>query len=357
MSEVRAERLQEVLKREGIEAFLVTKPVNVRYLTGFTGSAGSALVSPGGAWLFTDFRYLEQASQQASWIDVVSISRNLPQKGREVLESIGASSVAFESDHMVYSLVQELTDAWEGLELVPRKNLVEDLRVIKDQEELDLIARAVEIQDQAFDRILPLIKPGVTEESIAVHLIHQVMLLGGESSSFDPIVASGPRSALPHGRASSRVIKDGDLVTIDAGSRFGGYASDMTRTVAVGRMDDRKREIYELVLQAQLAGVEAVRAGMTGPQVDGVARKIIADAGYGDQFGHGLGHGVGLEVHERPSLSPLAGDEVLKPGMVVTVEPGIYLPGWGGVRIEDMVVVTEEGPRILTGTSKELLVL
>ena len=357
VSEHRVDLLRRVLEEKGLDALLVTKPANVRYLTGFTGSAGSVLLAPEGAWLFTDFRYLEQAAAQVPWTQVVSISRDLSQKAGDLLGELRAELVAFESDHVVYDVLQEWRDAWSGVEPVPRKGLVEDLRICKDESELELIQKAVGVADEAFNRVLPLIQPGVSEERIALELIYQMMLLGGEGASFDPIVASGPRGALPHGRASERVIQKCDLVTIDMGTRYRGYASDMTRTVAVGEIDSWQQEVYDLVLEAQLAGVRAVRAGRTGQEVDAVARGIIEEAGYGDRFGHGLGHGVGLDVHERPSLSALAGDDPLRPGMVVTVEPGIYVPGRGGVRIEDMVVVTEDGARIMTGTPKELLVL
>lgn len=352
----RIERLARVLADAELDGLLITRPSNRQYVTGFSGSAGTVLVTADGAWLFTDFRYEEQAAQQAPDVTVVRISRDLEQRVAEVLAKARVSRLGFESDHAVYDAVQSWRNEWAA-ELVPRKGLVEKLRAIKDDGELEAIARSVRITDQAFAEVLPVIRPGVTERAIARELSHAIAGLGGDGLAFDMIVASGPRGALPHGRASDRVIEHGDLVTIDVGTYVDGYASDMTRTVAVGAVDERQREIYQLVLSAQEAGVEAVRPGLTGAEVDRAARDIIVSAGYGEHFGHGLGHGVGLDVHEQPGLSPHAQETVLSPGMVVTVEPGIYIPGWGGVRIEDIVVVTEDGARVLTGTTKELLVL
>ncbi len=349
--------LQNLLGPAEIDALLITRPSNRRYTTGFSGSAGTVLVSGQGLWLFTDFRYDEQAACEAPLATVIRTERDLEQRVLDLLTTLGVGALGFESDHVVFDTVEKWREAFTGVDLVPRKGLVEKLRTAKDEGEIETMHRAVSITDSAFADILDLIKPGITEKEVARQLSHAITGRGGDGLAFGMIVASGPRGALPHGRATDRVIEHGDLVTIDVGASLDGYASDMTRTVAVGQAGDQEREIYELVLSAQLAGVEAVAPGRTGAEVDGLVREIIANAGYGDNFGHGLGHGVGLDIHEAPALAQHATDTVLEPGMVVTVEPGVYIPGWGGVRIEDMVLVTPDGGRILTGTSKELLVL
>ncbi len=356
MVRARVENVCTALAEANVDALLVTNPSNRRYLTGFTGSAGMVLVAGGEVWLFTDFRYMQQAQQEAPAVKLVLTARDMERRIGEVLTEQGVARLGFEGHHATHAAVTAWRKTWD-CQLESLAGTVEELRSVKDQRELEAIERAVGITDAAFDRALPFIQPGVSELEVARQLTYAVLGLGGEGMAFDTIVASGPRSALPHGRASDRVIRRGDLVTVDMGGVFEGYASDMTRTVIVGDPDGRQRELYALVLAAQGAGLETLRPGITGAAADRVARDVIDGAGYGDSFGHGLGHGVGLDVHEKPTLSRHGCDDVLAAGMVVTVEPGIYIEGWGGIRIEDTVVITAGGSRVLTKTSKQLLQL
>lgn len=345
-------RLRDYLRENKLEGVIVSKPENRRYLSGFTGSAGMLLIGLETAQLVTDFRYTEQAAQQAPNYAIVKHAPDIYDTLAAEIKALGWSKVGFESDFVNYDSYKRIAEI--TVESVPIQ--LDGLRMAKDESELTAIRKAVEIADNAYKAILPLLKPGARERDIALELEFTMRRLGAEKHGFDTIVASGVRSALPHGRASDKLIEAGDFVTIDFGAVYNGYTSDATRTVVIGKASDKHKEIYNIVLEAQLAGVAAVAAGKLGKEVDAVARKIISDAGYGDYFGHGLGHGLGLFIHENPRLSPI-GDITLAPNMVVTVEPGIYLPGWGGVRIEDTVVVTENGAKILTATSKELMEL
>jgi len=354
----RLEALRRNMAERELEFLLVTGAANRRYLSGFTGSAGVLLVTPDRCWLVTDFRYFEQARQQAPDWELY------PQKGRltealaQLLREQGIRRLAFEKEHVTYAQYESLAEL--GLELVGQAGLVEKLRMTKDEGELEAIRVAAALADAAFAHVLSVIRPGVKEEEVALELEYHMRRAGASAAAFDIIVASGPRSALPHGRASSRRIEPGDFVTIDLGCVVDGYCSDLTRTVVVGRADERQREVYELVARAQRAGLEALRAGRRGSEVDAEAREVIIRAGHGDHFGHGLGHGVGLEVHEAPRLSPQAAgpdEPLLEAGMVLTVEPGVYIPGWGGVRIEDLVVVRQEGCEILSRADKQLIEL
>jgi Xaa-Pro aminopeptidase len=271
----------------------------------------------------------------------------------KVVSEMGITKLGFESEHMTYDHLHEIGAALAGVELVPTKRAVESLRIAKSEDEVSLIAEACKLTDEAFEHILGFIKPGVTENEVANELL-TFMIKVGMRPSFDFIVASGARGAMPHGVASDKVIAEGDLVTLDFGGFHRRYTSDMTRTVVVGKPSGEQRAVYDLVLEAQLAGVAAARAGMKCSDVDQVSRAIIQRAGHGDRFGHGLGHGVGLEIHEAPRLAQ-SESTVLEPGMVVSVEPGVYIPGWGGVRIEDLVVITDGDARVLTSTTKDLI--
>lgn len=349
----RLEMLRSTLEEEGVDAIVVASAYNRRYLSGFTGSAGALAIGKESAHLLTDFRYVEQAGRQAPAYQVVQV-RDYNEVLKELFQKIGARRVAFEQAHVTVKTHSQRQEALADIEWVPTENWVERLRAVKDDDELAKIQDAVDLADRAFNYIVERLD-GRTEKEVAFDLEFFLRREGADRLSFPSIIASGPNGALPHATPTDRTITRGDFVTLDFGAELNGYCSDMTRTVAIGQVDDRQREIYELVLKAQIAGVEAVKPGRLGKEVDQVARSIIEEAGYGDQFGHGLGHGVGLEVHDpAPTLSP-RGDEPLKPGMVVSVEPGIYIPGWGGVRIEDLVVVTEDGCRILCSSSKELM--
>lgn len=271
----------------------------------------------------------------------------------DVVKEFNANIVGFEGDFITYDGHHELMKCLSPVNLVPVQ--LDALRMTKDDSEVDLIKKAVEIADHAFSKILLFIKPGMSEQDVALELEYYMRKLGAEKPAFDTIMASGKRGALPHGRASQKIIEIGDFVTMDFGAVYQGYHSDITRTVCIGKASEKQREIYETVLAAQLAGVQAVTPGKFGKEIDAVSRKIITNAGFGNFFGHGLGHGLGLNIHEDPRLSPTDIHNVLMENMVVTVEPGIYLPDWGGVRIEDTVLVSANGCQILTASSKELI--
>jgi len=352
----RLEKLRERMLERGLPALFVTHPANRRYLTGFTGTSGFVLVTARKAVLLTDFRYVTQAAAQAPDFEIVRHGQLVMDSVRPILEEEGIRTLGFEQEGVSYGSYAAYARQLPGVELAPTEGLVEELRMIKDDAELAVMREAARIADEAFAHILQVVKPGVTERELALELEMFMRRMGAASSSFDTIVASGERSALPHGVASDRVIGRGEFVTFDFGAYYRGYCSDLTRTVVVGKPTDKHREIYEIVLEAQLAALERIRPGMTGSEADALTRDIIRRYGYGDCFGHGTGHGLGLEIHEAPRLSQTS-STVLMPGMTVTVEPGIYVPGFGGVRIEDDVVITESGAERLTHSAKDLIVL
>jgi Xaa-Pro aminopeptidase len=347
-------KLREHMGESGLDGILILQPENRRYLSGFTGSSGALLVTMDKALLFTDFRYIEQATKQAPQFEIVKHAPVVWDTLRDFVA--GLAKLAFEQNFVTFETYQILKQKLAGPDLVPVSGIVENLRSIKTTEELLELERAVDVSDSAFSHIVKYVEPGMTERQIALELEFFMRKNGASGPSFDFIVASGPRSSLPHGIATDRIIAQGEFVKLDFGCVVNGYCSDITRTLILGEPNAKQQEIYEIVLEAQLKAEAAIRPGVTGKEIDAIARQIISDHGYGDNFGHGLGHAVGLAIHEEPRLSP-TGERVLQPGMVVTVEPGIYLPDWGGVRIEDMVVVTETGCRILTKAPKELIVL
>ncbi|HET9002274.1 MAG TPA: aminopeptidase P family protein [bacterium] len=348
-------RARELLASSDVGALLILKNENRRYVTGFTGSAGLALITPDEIFLGVDFRYEEQAADEAPECTVV-------RGGRDPLGALAAAvrgrtsrSIGFESEFVPYAQVERLREKFAPAELVPL-GTVDRMRWVKDAAEVAAIARAVDIADAAYVHMLDVLRPGLSEGNAALELEIFMRRAGADRLAFETVLASGPRSALPHGRASERIMGAGELVTLDFGAISQGYCSDITRTVALGTADPRQRHIYDVVLDAQLQALAMMRAGVLCRDVDARARAVIAAAGFGEAFGHSLGHGVGLEVHEGPRLSPTE-DAALEPGMILTVEPGIYLPGWGGVRIEDLVVVTQDGCRILTHAPKDFRVL
>lgn len=344
--------LRSLLTEQNLAAVIVAKPENRLYLSGFTGSAGFLLVGLNTAKLITDFRYVEQATRQAPDFTIVRHGADIYETLAAEIKAIGGKRIGFESDFATWDAYRRMAEF--GGELMPLH--LDKLRMVKDEAELGALRRAVRIADDAFTHILPYIRPGISEQDVALEMEYFMRRQGAEKMAFEIIVASGERSALPHGRASTKTIAAGDFVTMDFGAVYGGYHSDITRTVVVGKATSRQREIYRLVLMAQMAGLAAVAPGRICREVDADARKVIIDAGYGEYFGHGLGHGVGMAIHEEPRLSPVC-DVVLAPGMTVTVEPGVYIPDWGGVRIEDTVVVTATGVEILTASGKELIEL
>ncbi|MGH7732277.1 MAG: M24 family metallopeptidase [Gemmatimonadales bacterium] len=333
----------QALEAEELTALVVQHPPNIRYLSGFTGSAGFLVIRPGGAVLVTDFRYAEQAPHEVGATAQVDIETvNLWDRVRRVLGS--AEAVGFEA-HI--TTVRDAQRLGEGRRLTPTNGLVELLRVRKAPVEVEAIRAAAALAQEALAEVLPGVRPGETELAVAARLESALRVRGSEWHPFPTIVASGPRSALPHARSTARMLGAGEWLLIDFGAQLDGYCSDLTRTVVLGKADGRQREVYAVVEAAQRRALEGVQVGMTGREADALARDVIVQRGYGEAFGHSLGHGLGLEVHEAPRLSPTA-EGVLPAGAVVTIEPGIYLPGWGGVRLEDDVLLAPDGPHCLS---------
>ncbi len=337
--------LKRLMAEAGIDALLISKRENVRYLTGFTGSAGSVLVTPGKPCLITDFRYSIQARREAAGATVLIQKKDHSAAVREAAERANVETLWFDETSFTIESLKKLRN--QRLKLKGHRDLVGKLRQEKDSRELASIRKAIRRAEEAFRELAPSIRPGVRESSLALMLEFLMRGKGARKAAFDTIVASGRNGAMPHASVTDRRIKQGDLVTFDFGAEADGYFSDITRTVCVGRPSARQREIHELVLQAQQAAIAAIRPGAACAAVDEAARDLIRRGGHAKQFGHGTGHGVGLMVHEGPSISPLSQDRV-RPGMVFTVEPGIYIPGWGGVRIEDMALATSAGAKVLT---------
>jgi Xaa-Pro aminopeptidase len=356
----RADRVATKLTERGIDALLVTDLVNVRWLTGFSGSNGLALVGPAAQRLFlTDFRYLTQSSEQVGedWEREIA-PELLPAATGYVGPADGKTvKLGFDDAHLSVrdhrALAGRLVD---GVELVAAGGIIEDLRAVKDADEQARIRAAAKLADAALAEVLTRGLAGRTEREVALDLEMTMRRAGAEAVSFPPIIASGTHSALPHAEPRDVEIPKGTLVTIDWGAQLDGYASDCTRTYATGELDPRDREIYELVLHAQITSLAAVKAGAGGRAIDAVAREIITAAGHGEHFGHGLGHGVGAAVHEGPRLSQRS-EATLEVGQVVTVEPGVYVPGAVGVRIEDLAIVTADGSDVLTSLPKELQII
>jgi Xaa-Pro aminopeptidase len=332
----------------------VTRLPNVRYLTGFTGSNGQLILTPGDGVFLTDGRYAEQARHETPDLLRTVYSGQFAPSFARACADLGVRTVAFESAGASYKLYTELLAT--GIDLVPTTDEVESLRTIKDPDELRAVEAAQAIADEAFEAIVLKLSEGVTEREFALELDTTMRRLGADALAFETILAFGESAAEPHHTPTGRALAPGDVVKMDFGCVIDGYHSDMTRTFFFGDPSADLREVYEVVRAAQQIGVDTARPGISGGELDAVVRGVIRKAGYGDQFGHGLGHGVGLEIHEAPWLR-VGGKDVLAEGTVVTVEPGIYLDGVGGVRIEDMVTVTADGCRVLPGTPKELLVL
>lgn len=348
-------KLREQMQKRELDSLLVTNPYNLRFITGFTGTAGLALITPNDAWFITDFRYTEQAGEQVKEFKVVQAQKGLIDEVARIAQEAAVERLAFEQDYMTFATYSQYLEKLSAT-LEPVSGLIEKLRMVKSPEELEVLKAAAKIADDAFEHICSYIKAGMTELEVSNELEFFMRSQGATSSSFDIIVASGLRSALPHGVASDKKIESGDLITLDFGALYNGYVSDITRTVAVGEPSDKLKEIYHVVLESQVLALEKIKPGMTGIEADAIARDYIKSKGYGEAFGHSTGHGIGLEVHEGPGLS-FRSETILEPGMAVTVEPGIYLPGIGGVRIEDDILITETGNERLTHSSKELRIL
>lgn len=349
--DARIGRLREALPAAGVDALLVTDLTNIRYLCGFSGSNGQLLVSATEAIFFTDPRYRARSGDLVQGAQIEVYDNNL----HESLAPRARGKVGIEAATMSVAQKQHLEGKLPGVELVATKNVVEELRRRKDPEEVSLLREAVRISDEAFDWIVERLGPGRTEREIALDLEVEMRRRGADSVSFEPIVGTGPLSAHIHHTPSDREVRSGDVVLLDFGARWQGYCSDLTRTVVVGSASEHLKDVYATVLAAQTAGIEAIRAGVACVDVDSAARKVIDDAGYGHTFGHGLGHGLGLDVHEAPRFHKTS-EDTLVAGDVMTVEPGIYETGLGGIRIEDDVLVTGEGPDVLGKAPKDTLI-
>ncbi|MFC1948702.1 M24 family metallopeptidase [Chloroflexota bacterium] len=347
----RIEKLRRSLTEKGLDGIFISQPENRYYLSGFDGSAGFLLITEKDTILATDFRYIEQVKAQSPDYRVFRITGSIQEWFSKLTGEMDIKRLGFEAENVTHTMYQQLTDALKKakspLKLIPVNGLVESLRAIKEPEEIEFIARAVEITDKAFEHIEGFIHPGMTEKEVAWELEKFQRQQGSQAMPFDIIVASGPNSALPHAKPTERKISNGEPVVIDMGARVGGYCSDFTRTICPGKPDDTFRKVYDTVLGAQLAAIAIIREEMSGQEADSIARTVIEEAGYAEAFGHSLGHGVGLAEHEKPTLGPNS-TEALTPGMVFSIEPGIYLPGWGGIRIEDLVTIENGKIKVLS---------
>ncbi|HEL2576030.1 TPA: aminopeptidase P family protein [Streptococcus suis] len=352
--QARVEKFEAKLAQSAVEGILVTGQNNIYYLTGFWGTEATVFISGKRRLFVTDSRYTLIAKASVKGFDIIE-SRFALEEIAKVIKEDGLETIGFDSQ-VTYGFYQSLTSIFEGYQLAAMSNFIEDLRMIKDAAEIATIQRACQISDQAFIDALDFIKPGKTEIEIANFLDFRMREMGAEGVSFDTIAASGYRSAMPHGRASNKVIEAGEALTLDFGCLYDHYVSDMTRTVYVGSVSDEEREIYETVLAANQALIATAKAGMEYKEFDGVPRRVIEQAGFGPYFTHGIGHGMGLDVHEYPYFSRTATDPI-QAGMVLTDEPGIYLEGKYGVRIEDDLLITDTGCKVLTLAPKELIVI
>lgn len=351
----RIEKVREYLAKEQLDGIWLSNSKNLRYLANFTGSAGEVIITADKAYFITDFRYTEQAGQQAKGFEIVIHKGDLYQSLADIMTKDGIKKLAIEADELSLSLYRKVADIFPA-ELIETQNVIENIRLIKDEAELEILKEACKITDEAFDHILTFIKPGVSEIAVANELEHFLKGKGADGMSFDTIVASGVRSAMPHGVASEKLIEQGDMVTLDFGCYYKGYSSDITRTIAVGEVDPKLKEIYQIVLDAHLKVIAEAKAGMTGKEIDAIARDYITEKGYGEYFGHSTGHGLGLDVHEQPAVS-VRGENVILENMVITDEPGIYIAGLGGVRIEDDLIIHKDGVESINRSAKELIIL
>lgn len=348
-------KIQQALCQADFDALLITSPQNRRYATGFPSSAGVCVIDAKGGYLFTDFRYIEAAKQKiGEGFEVEQVQRSYADMVNAVCVRDGVKKLAFEEGYMTCADFTQWEQALTA-QMVPMKSLLSDLRQVKHEKEAACCETAQRIAERALAEVLNDIRVGVTEKHLAAQLTYRMLDYGGEAMSFEPIVVSGAKSSMPHGVPSDKKLEDGDFVVMDFGCTVEGYCSDMTRTVAVGHTDEEMQKIYDIVLRAQTAGIAAAKPGVSGTAIDQAARDVIAQAGYGDCFGHSFGHGIGLDIHELPLAAPSYA-KPLAAGNIISAEPGIYLPGRFGVRIEDMLYLTPEGCRNLTRAPKELVI-
>ena len=351
----RIQRVREKLKKEQLDAIVVTDSYNLRYLANFTGTTGIAVISQDDAVFITDFRYTQQAAKQAVGYTIRQNVQEIFAEVNDYLNELNLKRVGIEANQMNVATYLHIKSLF-SVEIVETRNFIEQLREVKEEEELDIIRQACDITDQAFEHILTFTRPGVREIEVANELERFLKSKGATAMSFDTIVASGVRSAMPHGVASEKIIEEGDMVTLDFGCYYKGYSSDMTRTIAVGQVNPKLKEIYEIVLEAHELVNQQAKAGMTGKEIDAIARDYIKARGYGEYFGHGLGHGLGLNVHELPGVNARS-EQIVEENMVITNEPGIYIDGLGGVRIENDLIVKSNGVEIINRSPKHLIIL
>ena len=351
----RRDKLRRAVKKSGADAILVTNFTNVTYLTGFTGDDSYLLVRLDGDVILSDFRYTTQLEEECPGLEmqIRRHSVSMPEWVAKILRTARIRRLALEADSVSWSLLNEIDEKANEVEKIPTSGLVEGLREVKDKSEIRDIRASVAAAEKAFGVLRATLQPDKTERQVRDELEYQLRVFGAEDRGFPSIVATGARAALPHAVPDENLLGESDILLVDWGARRNLYRSDLTRVLIIGRISPKLERIYRVVLNAQLKAIDAIRPGVTGKEIDGIARGIIADAGFGRYFGHGLGHGIGLDIHELPRLATTS-TTVLKPGMVTTVEPGIYIPGWGGVRIEDDVLVTRDGHEVLTSLPKTL---
>lgn len=352
----RIQALRDWMREAGLEAVVLYSRENTRYFTGFTGTESYALITADKLQIFLDSRYQEQGKAQCPEYEMIPANSGLLADVNKALQQLGLKKVGLEAEYLPWHLALSLHKANEGVEFLPLTRELAALRVIKDEEELRLLRRAIWISDEAWRQLLPTIRAGQTENQIAAQLEHNMRMLGASCPSFSTIMASGVRGALPHGRATDKEVQAGEAITMDFGALYEGYCSDITRTVFLGTPNPEILKIYEAVLEAQLEGERVLRSGVTGASVHEAARSVLEKHGYAKYFGHGLGHSLGLEIHESPRCSPTY-NELLPAGCMMTVEPGVYIPGLGGVRIEDTCLVREKDCEVITAADKSVIVL
>jgi len=352
------EKIRAKFAEHNIDAILLISPVNRRYATQFPSSDGIVVITNDAAHFITDSRYIEAARRQTIGADVHEANTTAASAEivRNVLRSAKAVRLGFEGDRLTYSELEAYKKQFDTQEFVAVNSILQELRAVKTEDELEKLRAAQALADKVFSEICQIIKPGISEKRIAAELTYRMLLHGAENVSFDPIVASGPNSSMPHAVPSERIVESGDFVTLDFGCILNGYVSDMTRTVAIGTVSAEMERVYNTVLEAQLAGIAVAKAGVTGKAIHQAAADVIAAAGYGQYFSHGFGHGIGLEIHENPRAS-LSWDKPLQSGAIISAEPGIYIPGRFGVRIEDVIIIRNGETENITNSPKELIVL
>ncbi len=355
----RIEKLRVSMVEKSLDAFLVTSNENRHYFSGFRGSAGYLWITESNSFLITDFRYTEQAAIQAPDYEIIRLASQFDWL-KEVIDTNKVFRVGFEDLNLPVStfnsILHEIQNLSAKIELIPTSSLADEIRSIKEPEEIQLLTEAILIADRAMEAVSMQIRPGMTEREISWMMERTMRENGADALSFDTIVASGPNGAKPHHKPTDRKLDYGDGVTIDMGALYDGYCSDITRTFVLGKANDKFREVYDTVLSAMETAESTAIAGMTGKEIDSLARNVIDKSGYGDSFGHSLGHGIGVAVHEYPRVGPNSSNQLIENGMVFSIEPGIYLTGWGGVRIEDLVVMEGGHPRVLTTAHKNELI-